>query len=71
MSPNAGREGEGVAESQSMSTAVHIGAQTNFGDPTPYLTYEFPHLWGGGGGTIITPLGANRPPGGRGGGPLR
>jgi hypothetical protein len=33
----------GVAGSQPMRTAVHItwhGAQINFGDPTPYLTYE-------------------------------
>ncbi len=39
MNPNAG--GRGVAGSQSMSTAVHkAGAQINFGDLTPYLTYE-------------------------------
>ncbi len=46
----------GVAGSQPMNTAVHItwhGAQINFGDLTPYLTYAgtrslFPsfHLWG-------------------------
>ncbi len=39
ISPNAGR----VAGSQPMRTAVHItwhGAQRNFGDLTPYLTYE-------------------------------
>ncbi len=38
--PNAG--GGGVAWSKTMSTAVHItwpGAQINFGDPPPYLTY--------------------------------
>ncbi len=38
MSPNAG----GVAGSQLMKTAAHItrhGAQINFGDLTPYLTY--------------------------------
>ncbi len=44
-SPNAGEWGGGgwrVAGSQPMSTAVHItwhGAQINFGDLTPYLTY--------------------------------
>ncbi len=34
--------GEGVAGSQPMSTAVHNarGAQINFGDLTPYLTYD-------------------------------
>jgi hypothetical protein len=39
-SPNAGGGGE-FAESQPMSTAVHNahGAQINFGDITPYLTY--------------------------------
>jgi hypothetical protein len=40
MSPNAGRGG-GVAGSQPMSTVVHMdGAQINFGDLTPYLTYD-------------------------------
>ncbi len=37
-------EAEGVAGSQPMSTAVHItwhGAQINFGDLTPYLTYAW------------------------------
>jgi hypothetical protein len=29
----------GVAGSQPTSTAVYTGAQINFGDPTPYLTY--------------------------------
>ncbi len=41
MSQNAGG-GDGVAGSQPMRTAVHItwhGAQINFGDLTPYLTY--------------------------------
>jgi hypothetical protein len=41
LSPNAG--GGGVAGSQPMSTAVHrtvTGAQINFGDLTPYLTYD-------------------------------
>ncbi len=36
--------GGGVARSQPMSTAVHItwhGAQINFGDKTPYLTFEW------------------------------
>jgi hypothetical protein len=46
MSPNVG--GGGVAGSQPMRTAVHtssdIGAQINFGDLTPYLTYA-PHLF--------------------------
>ncbi len=40
MSPNAG--GGGEWGSQPMRTALHItwhGAQINFGDPTPYLTY--------------------------------
>ncbi len=34
--------GMGVAGSQPMSTSVHNahGAQTNFGDLTPYLTYD-------------------------------
>ncbi len=44
MSPNAG---ERVAGSQPMRTAVHItwhGAQTNFGDLTPHLTYGY-ELW--------------------------
>jgi hypothetical protein len=34
---------EGVAGSQPMSTAVHMtlyGAQNNFGDQPPYLTYS-------------------------------
>ncbi len=41
-SPNGGWMGGGVAGSQPMSTAVHItwyGAQINFGDLLPYLTY--------------------------------
>jgi hypothetical protein len=29
----------GVARSQPMSTAVHMGPIINFGDLTPYLTY--------------------------------
>ncbi len=37
MRPNAGGGRGGVAVSQPMSTA---GAQINFGDPTPYLTYS-------------------------------
>ncbi len=45
MSPNA--RGRGVsAGSQPMRTAVHItwhGAQINFGDLTPYLTYDPSH----------------------------
>ncbi len=40
LSSNAG-EGGGVAWSQPMSTAVHMGAQTNFRDLNPYLTYGF------------------------------
>ncbi len=36
--PKCGRRG-GVVVSQTMSTAVHTGAQINFGDLTPYLTY--------------------------------
>ncbi len=43
MSPNA-VGGRGFAWSQPMRTAVHItwhGAQINFGDLTPYLTYGF------------------------------
>jgi hypothetical protein len=36
-----GREGGGeVAGSQPMSTAVYTGAQINFGDLSPYLTYD-------------------------------
>jgi len=38
----------GVARSQPMSTAVHItwhGAQINFGDLPPYLTYDFLPWW--------------------------
>ncbi len=38
--------GDGVAGSRPMSTAVHItwhGAQINFGDLPPYLTYGFYH----------------------------
>ncbi len=38
----------GVAGSQPMSTAVHImwhGAQINFGDLTPYLTYGWIKYW--------------------------
>jgi hypothetical protein len=42
LSPNAG----GVARHQQMSTA-DTGAQINFGDLTPYLTYG---VCGGGGG---------------------
>jgi hypothetical protein len=38
MSPNAG-EGE-VVGSQPMSTAVYTGVQINFGELTPYLTYN-------------------------------
>jgi hypothetical protein len=39
MSPNAGGGG-GAAGSQPLSTALHMhGAQINFGDLTPYLTY--------------------------------
>jgi hypothetical protein len=38
MSPNAGGR-RGVAGSQPMRTAVHTGAQINFGDRTPYFTY--------------------------------
>jgi hypothetical protein len=38
MSQNVGGEG-GVAWSQPMCTAVHHGAQINFGDLTPSLTY--------------------------------
>jgi hypothetical protein len=40
--PKCGGSG-GVAESQPMSTAVHNahGAQINFVDLTPYLTYDF------------------------------
>jgi hypothetical protein len=35
-------QGEGeVAGSQPMSTAVHIGAQINFGDLNPYFTYAY------------------------------
>jgi hypothetical protein len=33
--------GGGVAGSQPMITAVYTGAQINFGDLTPYLTYEY------------------------------
>jgi hypothetical protein len=36
-----GRGGGEVAGSQPMSTAVHTGAQINFGDLTPYLTYGY------------------------------
>ncbi len=41
------RGGEGgVAGSQPMSTAVHIiGAQINFRDLTPYLTFSFCHVF--------------------------
>jgi hypothetical protein len=44
MSPNAGKGGEGLWESQPMSTPVHKPhwAQINFGDLTPYLTYAPP-----------------------------
>jgi hypothetical protein len=34
-------EGERVAGSQPMSTAVYTGAQINFGYLTPYLTYAY------------------------------
>jgi hypothetical protein len=46
MSPNAGG-GRGVAGSQPMSTAEYsctYGAQINFGDLTPYLTYGPIHV---------------------------
>jgi hypothetical protein len=38
MSPNA-VGGGGVSGSQPMSTQLNTGAQINFGDLTPYLTY--------------------------------
>ncbi len=39
MSPNAGREGDGGVWANKYSFAQ--GAQINFGDQTPYLTYLF------------------------------
>ncbi len=38
--PKCGGRG-GVAGSQPMSTVVHTGAQKNFKDLTPYLTYGY------------------------------
>ncbi len=40
MSPNAWGGGE-FAGSRPKSTVEYTGAQINFGDLTPYLTYDF------------------------------
>ncbi len=38
--PICGGRGGGVAGSQPVNKVVHTGAQINFGDLPPYLTYE-------------------------------
>ncbi len=37
------RERGGAARSQPMSIQLYTGAQINFGDQTPYVTYGLPH----------------------------